>query len=218
MKRINLLPPEQRVKSSRERGLLYAVLALMVLVLALGLIYLQQSSVASSKQNEVTQLEAEKAGLQRTIASLRPYSEIHNLRSSMTTTALSIYDARVPWSSILEEVSLVIPDNVRLTSLTGVVPENMRPGAGKDALAKKGATVDLTLVGATYSHKDVAEFMTRLGLIPRLTDIQLVTSTEGTTATDTSTTTTVTFTITASLRSYITTPPTTKAVATGAQQ
>ena len=36
MKRINLLPPEARVKASRERGLIYAVLLLVAVVVVLG--------------------------------------------------------------------------------------------------------------------------------------------------------------------------------------
>ena len=37
--------------------------------------------------------------------------------------------------------------------------------------------MDVTFAGTTYTHKDVAEFMTRLGLIPQLTNIQLASST-----------------------------------------
>ena len=46
----------------------------------------------------------------------------------MTQTARGIYDSRVPWSTLLQEISLVIPDNVRLQSLTGTVPASMLPG------------------------------------------------------------------------------------------
>ena len=42
MKRIDLLPPEQRVKASRERGLLWAILILVAVVVALGMVYMWQ--------------------------------------------------------------------------------------------------------------------------------------------------------------------------------
>ena len=59
MKRIDLLPPEARVKASRERGLLYAILIIVAVVVALGLVYMQQNSTVSSKQTEVDGLNAE---------------------------------------------------------------------------------------------------------------------------------------------------------------
>ena len=45
MKRINLLPPEQRVKASRERGLLYAILVLVAARRRPRAVYLQQTGV-----------------------------------------------------------------------------------------------------------------------------------------------------------------------------
>jgi Tfp pilus assembly protein PilN len=131
----------------------------------------------------------------------------------MTQTAKGIYDARVYWSTILEQVSLVIPENVRLTSMTCTVPPEMLPGAAATGTTT-AAVANVTFVGTTYTHKDVAEFMTRLGLIPQLKNIQLSASTGSTTTTTTGTSAspapvTVTFTVTASLRPYLTAPPTT---------
>jgi hypothetical protein len=71
----------------------------------------------------------------------------------------------------------------------------------------------VTFTGTTYTHQDVAEFMTRLGLIPQLKNIQLGSSTGAEAATTGttggSTQSTVTFTVTARLRPYTTPPPTT---------
>ncbi len=131
----------------------------------------------------------------------------------MTQTAKGIYDSRVPWSTILQEVSLVIPENVRLQSLSGTVPATMLPGPAVPpaAAGAVAATPDITFSGTTYTHKDVAEFMTRLGLIPQLSNIQLASSTgaAATGTTGTTSTPTVTFTVTATLRPYLTPPPAT---------
>ena len=199
MKRINLLPPEARVKASRERGLIYAVLLLVVVVVVLGVVYMWQNSILKTKEDDLAQIQAQ--------------------RVLMTATGKGIYDARVPWSTILEEVSLVIPENVRLQSMTCAVPASMQPGAAA-AVGAAPASADVTFTGTTYTHQDVAEFMTRLGLIPQLMNIQLGSST-GTTAAATgtsgSTQSTVSFTVTASLRPYQTPPPTT-ALQAGAGQ
>ena len=217
MKRINLLPPEQRVKASRERGLLWAILILVAIVVALGLVYVWQNSQVTDKQAELDGLTAQVAAVQQQALALRPYAEIQTTRTAMTQTAKGIYDSRVPWSTILQEISLVIPENVRLQSLTGTVPATMLPGPAVPAVAgaaATAATADLTFTGTSYTHKDVAEFMTRLGLIPQLSNVQLASSTgvAAVAATDTTGATgtpTVTFTVTASLRPYLTLPPAT---------
>ena len=213
MKRIDLLPPEQRVKASRERGLLWAILILVAIVVALGLVYIWQNGQVNDKQAQLDQLTAQTAVVQQQALALAPYAAIQTTRTSMSQTARGIYDSRVPWSTILQEISLVIPENVRLQSLTGTVPAAMLPGSATPPVAGAVAslTPDITFTGTTYTHQDVAEFMTRLGLIPQLSNVQLASST-GAAAVDASGatgTTTVTFTVTATLRPYLTPPPTT---------
>ncbi|MFA4964190.1 MAG: PilN domain-containing protein [Thermoleophilia bacterium] len=215
MKRMNLLPPDARAKASRERGLLYAILVLVAVVVVLGLVYVQQNGQVNDKQSQLDQLNAQIQTVQAQAAALQPYADLQATRTAMTTTARTIYAARVPWSTVLEEVSLVIPENVRLQSLTCAVPAALLPGAA--AAPVGAASNDVTFAGTTYSHKDVAEFMTRLGLIPQLTNIQLATSSgsagSGTTATAPAT---VAFTVTASLRPYLSAPPPTVLQAGGA--
>jgi len=209
MKRINLLPPEQRVKASRERGLLWAILILVAIVVALGLVYVWQNGQVNNKQTELDGLNAEIAVVQQQIDALAPYAAIQTTRTAMTETAKGIYNARVPWATILQQVSLVIPENVRLQTLTGTVPAAMLPGPATPPVAGAAATADVTFAGTSYTHKDVAEFMTRLGLIPQLSNVQLASSTGVAATTTTGTTPTVTFTVTATLRPYLTPPPAT---------
>lgn len=211
MKRINLLPQEERVKASRERGLIWAILILVALVLVLGLVYVKYHSDVNDKQDQLTSIQTETAAVQQKIAALSPYAALQAQRTAMTQTAKGIYESSVPFSTLLQELSLVIPDNVRLQTLTATVPPTMLPG-GTAAEGTAGAgTTDVTFTGQTEKDTDVAEFMTRLGLLPQLTGITLTSSTSSTTATSTTTTTSYKqFTVTAQLRPYTTQPPTTQ--------
>jgi len=231
MKRINLLPPEHRVKASRERDLMYVIVLLVAVVAVLGFVYMQQHNRVGQKQNELTQLQSDTQAVTAQAAALRPYATIETTRSAMTQTTKAITDSRVYWSTIFEEVSLVIPQNVRLESLNCAVPQTMLPGGGTAAATgtagsgTASATADVTFVGDTYSPDDMAVFMTRLGLIPQLTNVQLTTSarvpdatsssssSNAETGTATASTSATTyhwqFTVTAQLRSYLTAPPTT---------
>ncbi len=134
----------------------------------------------------------------------------------MTETAKGIYESSVPFSTLLQELSLVIPENVRLQTLTATVPPAMLPGsalAEGAAPVAGAATTDVTFTGQTEEHRDVAEFMTRLGLIPQIMGITLTSSTESSTTTTTTTAssapavTYTQFTVTSQLRPYTTTPP-----------
>jgi Tfp pilus assembly protein PilN len=213
MKRINLLPQEERVKASRERGLIWAILILVAVVVVLGLVYVKERSDVNAKQSELTSITDETALVQQKIAALSPYAALQAQRTAMTDTAKGIYESSVPFSILLQELSLVIPENVRLQTLTATVPPAMLPGAAaaEGAAAAGTTTADVTFTGQTLKHRDVAEFMTRLGLIPQLMGITLATSTD--TSTGTSTTSTYNykqFSVTAKLRPYTSTPPTTQ--------
>ena len=211
MKRINLLPQEERVKASRERGLIWAILILVAVVVVLGLVYVKERSDVSAKQDELASIQAETATVQAQIAALSPYAALQAQRTAMTDTAKGIYESSVPFSILLQELSLVIPENVRLQTLTATVPPAMLPGAAAAEGAAAAGTADVTFTGQTEKHRDVAEFMTRLGLIPQLMGITLATSTDTSAgASATSTYNYKQFTVTARLRPYTTAPPTTQ--------
>jgi Tfp pilus assembly protein PilN len=217
MKRINLLPQEERVKAARERGLIWAILILVALVVVLGLVYVKYNSDVSAKQDQLASIQAEQAAVDAKIAELSPYAALQAQRTAMTETAKGIYQSSVPFSILLQELSLVIPENVRLATLTATVPPAMLPGTAAPVAGTAGATgaTDVTFTGQTEKHRDVAEFMTRLGLIPQLTGIILTNSTNtastaaGTTASSAPSVTYTTFTVTAALRPYTTQPPAT---------
>lgn len=212
MKRINLLPQEERVKASRERGLIWAILILVVVVVVLGLVYMKSNNEVGTKQDELTSVQAQTAQVQTQIAALSPYAALQAQRTAMTETAKGIYESSVPFSILLQELSLVIPENVRLQTLSVTVPASMLPGVPA-APAAAGAA-DVTFTGQTEEDRDVAEFMTRLGLVPQLMNITLGSSVDSSSATSTSGGTTTTtsikqFSVTAALRPYATQPPTT---------
>lgn len=211
MKRINLLPKEAQAKASRERGLIYALLLIVAVVLAMGMVYVQQSTAVSDKEEELAGLQSQTAALQLQIAALQPYQELQTQRMQMTEAATAIYDSRVAWSNFLEQLSLVMPDNVSLTTLNCAVPLPMLPGDSSADVAATATTTDITFVGEAWTHDDVAEFMTRLGLIPQIQNILLTTSSgPAESAAETGTVSTPgTFTVTAELRPYLTAPPTT---------
>ena len=76
MKRINLLPQEERAKASRERGLIWAIVILVAVVVALGLVYVKYQSDVNAKKDDLAAVQADLAQVQARIAELRPYAEL----------------------------------------------------------------------------------------------------------------------------------------------
>lgn len=203
MTRINLLPPDERAKAAREQGLALVILGLVALVLVLGGVYLISYRQASEKQDQVDakQAEIDQANLQ--LAELQPYEDLQQGRDEIQDTANQIYESRVLWSSILEEISLVIPDTVCLTQMTCTVPDTMLAGSDLGGEAEAGAPSEpgIIFAGNAGDNTQIAQFMTRLGLLPQLTNIRLVQSSRDQDADF------YTFEVDADLRPFLVAPP-----------
>lgn len=202
MKRINLLPSDERVKARRERGVVYVLLGLVVLVALLGAVYVWQNNQVATKNTDLQSKNDQITQAKLQINALKPYKVLQDQRAAMMASATAIYNARVTWSSILQEVSLVIPDNVIITAFTANVPAAMQAASASSAASGSGS--DVSIVGCAPTHDDVAAFMTRLGLVPQITNVNLVDSEQ---VKPPSAPTYVQFTMTASLRPFLTPPP-----------
>jgi hypothetical protein len=96
----------------------------------------------------------------------------------------------------------------------------MLAGGALSSGASAGGGANITFSGRAFAHQDVADFMTRLGLMPQLINIQLVSaqksaasgSSSGTAAQEL-----VTFQITAQLRPFEIAPPLAAAAPAGGQ-
>jgi Tfp pilus assembly protein PilN len=95
-------------------------------------------------------------------------------------TALSnALSRRVAWDRVLRELSLVLPEDVWLATLTAKAPVPSSVPT-PPAPVVPGATVaatQFTLDGYTYSHAAVARLLSRLSVVPDLVNVQLQQST-----------------------------------------
>ena len=91
-------------------------------------------------------------------------------------TALSAALAsRVSWDRVFREFSLVLPDDVWLTELSAKSP--ISPATNASSSTGTGTPSEFTITGRTYSHDGVARLLSRLQVVPDLTNVQLVSST-----------------------------------------
>jgi len=105
---------------------------------------------------------------------------------------------RIAWDRILREFSLVLPDDVKLTSLTMSAPSSDPATTGAPTTTAQG----FSIAGSAFSHDGVARLLSRLMLIPDLENVTLGNSTAGGQGTPG-----VLFSITASIKGAVAPPP-----------
>jgi Tfp pilus assembly protein PilN len=83
--------------------------------------------------------------------------------------------SRVAWDRVFREFSLVLPEDVWLTTLSAKSP--ISPVTNVSTTSEGGAPSQFTIQGRTYSHDGVARLLSRLQVVPDLTNVQLLSST-----------------------------------------
>jgi Tfp pilus assembly protein PilN len=94
----------------------------------------------------------------------------HSARLSALSTALG---SRLSWDRVFREFSLVLPSDVWLTGLQAHSPVSPATNA---STSSGGAPTMFVIQGRTYSHDGVARLLSRLQVVPDLTNVQLQSS------------------------------------------
>jgi Tfp pilus assembly protein PilN len=165
---VNLTPPEERRGErapTRTGGLAYVVVgALAVAVAAVGAVVLTNNQISSRKSN-VTSLNAQLTQVTVQAQRLQSYAAFAQNEQARFQTVRSLALSRFDWHRVLHELSLVIPNDVWLTSLSGKVsPQATSAGTssssdvGSDALTSiTGPSLEID--GCAASHEAVAGFI-----------------------------------------------------------
>jgi Tfp pilus assembly protein PilN len=94
-------------------------------------------------------------------------------RVAAVTSALS---RRVSWDRVLREFATVLPSDVWLTSLSAHAPSSPASAAPAAPVAPGTAPDGFVINGYTYSQDGVARLLSRLNVLPDLSNVQLQTS------------------------------------------
>lgn len=185
MRPFNLLPREVVRQTRDTRALVpYALVALLGLLVIAGLaaFYLRASADATTKQGQVDDLRTELASLE--VPEKDPLSGqrtgLAAEKTARTNALASTLGGRVAFDRLLREIALVIPEGVALIQLSAQSPTatGAVPVAVQTAQPGSGPVQSFTIVGATREHETVALTLARLAVIPELSAVSLVNSTE----------------------------------------
>jgi Tfp pilus assembly protein PilN len=176
MRAVNLLPRGQSQRTIRKESLpvLVGACAGVLVAALLGAMFMMGSGKIAAQQQKLDDLN-------RRYDTLPPppagpsiaQQQLAGEQSARVTALSAALTSRVAWDRVFRQFSLVLPDDVWLTALNARSPispaTNAAPSAG-------GAPSQFMIQGRTYSHDGVARLLSRLQVVPDLTNVQLVSS------------------------------------------
>jgi Tfp pilus assembly protein PilN len=178
MRAVNLLPRDQGQRTIKKESLplLVGACAFLLVAAVLGAMFMMGSGKIASEQRSLDDLNRQFQALPPpppgpTAAEQQLQGE-QSARVSALTTAMT---SRVSWDRVFREFSLVLPEDVWLTSLSAKSP--ISPATNTSSTGGSTVPSMFTLQGRTYSHDGVARLLSRLQVLPDLTNVQLISST-----------------------------------------
>lgn len=176
-RRINLLPPERAQRRRARQMTTTIVTAGVVLIGLLALVFVAEVLRLNSQKNSLKAQQTIIASKQAELAQLSQYQQLEAQLQQKTTLLNNVTQDEVRWSIVLADISLVIPSDTWLTNMTAT--ENVAAGsAGPGAPAQALGSIQLT--GITFSHLDVAMWLTRLSGVDAFANPYLSLSSKGT--------------------------------------
>jgi len=177
-RRINLLPPE-RAERRRARQITTTIVAAGVaLVVLLGLVYAAELVRLNGQKHALATQQTTNASLQSQVAQLSQFQQLETQLQGKTTLLSNLTQDEVRWSVILADVSLVIPSDTWLTNFTAAeTASGTQSGPGATGTTPLGS---IQLTGTTFSHLDVAKWLTRLAGVDAFTNTYLSLSSKST--------------------------------------
>ena len=170
MRAVNLLPREtkrsQSVSAERLPLVVGVVVAALVMA-SLGGMFMLESSKVSSAKSELAIAKAQFAATPVPAAdpnAIPTPAAVAATQQPLFASVSTALSQRIAWDRVLREFSLVLPNDVWVTSLNLAAPTGGTSANG------------LLLQGTTYSYGGVARLLSRLSLVPDLTAVTLTSS------------------------------------------
>jgi Tfp pilus assembly protein PilN len=175
MRQINLLPSEiaQR-RRAREITLLIGAGGLALIAL-LVLIFLIQTARVAGERGTLDEVKRDNAELQSQVNELQAFATLQRTLQTKQQLLGQLTQNEVRWSVLLNDVSLVIPSEVWLTNFTGSVTTS----TGPRNVATDVPVGTIAFGGNTFTHLDVAKWLSRLAVVREFAFPYLTMSSKG---------------------------------------
>lgn len=165
MSQVNLLPPEIReVQQRRRLTALVGLGGVAVLALVGAFYFLQTRSLSEAEDKLAAQQQANRR-IQAEISQLTQFADLQAKRDARQALVDTVYENEISWSSVLQDVSQVIPDEAVLDSFSGsLTVATGTPVGGEEAVdlaVLTGLVGNLQFSGQAVGEETVALWLTK---------------------------------------------------------
>lgn len=173
MRRINLLPPEERRRGLSFQGGPFAILlasgALVFIIIALVTIFCLLRIYMI--ENDIAELDEGIAEQQARLAELEPYAELEDEVAAKRPVADGIVRTRFAWSEFLRGLAFVIPETTSLEALAAEASPVDVDAALDQVVEPRGAVTFTGLSEPEYTN--IADFVVRMNTLRFLANAEL---------------------------------------------
>jgi Tfp pilus assembly protein PilN len=167
MTQVNLLPTETKERQQSRRVTALAVFGVAGVVMLMLLVYLLQVGRLSSANRQLTAQNSINQDLQSKITGLQQFADLKANVTAKQALVTGVLHGEVLWSGVLHDLSMVIPDKMWLTNMTGTLTPSTNGGAapatGAPVTGGAPALVgSIQFQGYSFDHPTVALWLTRL--------------------------------------------------------
>jgi Tfp pilus assembly protein PilN len=188
MRAVNLIPPDERRgdRAPLRTGVFTYVLVGGLALLLLGIVAVALTSKQiNDRQSQKQSLDQELQQATAKAQSLQAFTNFRAVQETRAATVSSLAQSRFDWQRVLHELSLILPNDVWLNSVTGTVSpavqmESSGGGGGEGsglraqiagpALDISGCATGQDAVAAFVSSLEDVDGVTRVGLDSSKTD------------------------------------------------
>ncbi|MEA2557982.1 MAG: type pilus assembly protein PilN [Actinomycetota bacterium] len=163
MTQVNLLPPEIRQRAIVRRNTFLVGAAGVLLIALMVFLYIGQASRLADVNKDIAEQDATNASLQQQAAGLAEFATLKAEADAKQIVLKEVYANEVAMSSLMQDVSDVMPSDAFLTSMAVTVSG---PGAG--TLTPSGTTTyigTVTFGGSVYRLDTFPIWLDRIGSI-----------------------------------------------------
>jgi hypothetical protein len=171
MRAVNLLPGESKAGPSRgapQPAVLAAAITGFAAVIVIGGGNLAQTARVSSAQKTLNAAKIQLAATPlppKTPSVTPPPPAVAQQMQPRLAAVSNVISSRIAWDRILREFSLVLPPGIQVQSLALTAPS-----------AVTASAQGFDLIGLTFTYNDVARLLSRMALIPDLSNVTLKSS------------------------------------------
>jgi len=163
---VNLLPPELLERVARKRRTRLVVVAGCAVLGVIALFYVLQVFRLSSANSDLEAQEARNAQLSAQIASLNQYAALQQELKEKQGVLDGILANQYLWSTALNDVSRIIPDDAALSGFTGQITATTGTPAGGTTTTVTGTNPNIvgqiTFSGSALDIRTIATWLNQL--------------------------------------------------------